>query len=283
MTERERVGVLVSSGYGKTDFKVMIRKVARERFEFIELVIDLFFEGDFEDVYSSGDNSTILPTDSMRQHALRLANENGFDDPGTFGETLLIRIMDSMPAARIGNAVLSVQTWGYEKDSSLETLVRRKSQFETTVRRSREGHTQIGGSCQMQLMRLTGSSFAGFLRDDFTVQSESKDRILAGRLDANWLYLKRPKDCIIAHKSLRSFLIDTFSKVRSRSAQETIYEMGQRALNDIGELEEISLTFNASPIDRIDLGAIGIDRATEVWSITSAPIGVSQATIRRRN
>jgi hypothetical protein len=63
------------SNYGKS--KVRLVKVEREAevHQFRELTVHIQFEGDYDECYETGDNSRILPTDTMKNTVYALARK----------------------------------------------------------------------------------------------------------------------------------------------------------------------------------------------------------------
>ncbi len=247
-----------------------------------EFDIEVSFTGDFEDVYLEGDNSAILPSDSIYHHATLLANERGPVAPADFGEALLGRIMASMPAATLG--IASLRSWSWKPQTAAPdsmTLVRQASTTATLVERESSGVTRFAASCEEFLIHPQGSSFAGFARDSATVQQEVTDRLLAGQLFAVWHYASKPDDCNQANETTRSSLIRTVSKRPSRSVQETLFRMGEAALGKVKELSEVELRFRAAPAVRCTPLAFGASEKHPTWSLTQNPIGTSRATISR--
>src|ERR1700692_2518748 len=64
---------LTSNNYGKS--RVRVLKVTRhpDRHDIAELTVNIQFEGDFDAVHLSGDNSAVLPTDTMKNTVNALA------------------------------------------------------------------------------------------------------------------------------------------------------------------------------------------------------------------
>ena len=277
MNASEPGGFLTSNSYGKSGVKLLVPSKPGMR----EIEIDLSFSGEFEDVYLSGDNSAIIPSDSMRNHAILLANEAPIFDPADFGEALVGRIMDSMPAALKGTAILRSWLWVPDPHFASRTLLKQPSEVATVVIRDNTGATKFGGRFEGFLMNPSGSTFGGFMRDGATTQGEVSDRILAGHLDASWLYESKPADCIATNDLTRATLVEAFSKLPSRSVQETLYRMGETALGLVSDLSEVELEFQAVPIAKSDTSPFGEKIQNPTWSISSSPLGTSQATIRR--
>src|SRR5450755_4091328 len=67
---------LAQNNYGKS--RVRLFRVARreERHDVQELTVAIAFEGDFETAHTEGDNSKILPTDTMKNTVYALARQN---------------------------------------------------------------------------------------------------------------------------------------------------------------------------------------------------------------
>ncbi len=64
---------LIQNNYGKA--RVRLMKVARqgEQHEIQNLTVKIAFEGDFDDVHITGDNSRVLPTDTMKNTVYTLS------------------------------------------------------------------------------------------------------------------------------------------------------------------------------------------------------------------
>ena len=76
------------SNYGKS--KVRLVKVEREgpTHNLRELTIHIQFEGDYDECYVTGDNSRILPTDTMKNTVYALAKDHFTASIEAFGLTL---------------------------------------------------------------------------------------------------------------------------------------------------------------------------------------------------
>ena len=66
---------LVQNNYGKS--RVRLMKVARrgEWHELQNINVKIAFEGDFDEIHSTGDNSMCLPTDTMKNTVYALASQ----------------------------------------------------------------------------------------------------------------------------------------------------------------------------------------------------------------
>src|SRR5947207_4682309 len=79
---------LVASRYGKS--RVRLVKLSREgdHHQIREITVQVLLEGDFEASYSAGDNSRVLPTDTMKNTVYALAKRDGLASIESFGQML---------------------------------------------------------------------------------------------------------------------------------------------------------------------------------------------------
>ena len=79
---------LLADRYGKS--RVRLVKVSRQgsRHELRELTVQVLCQGDFDSSYQDGDNSKVLPTDTMKNTVYALAKQAGVTSIEAFGQTL---------------------------------------------------------------------------------------------------------------------------------------------------------------------------------------------------
>ena len=93
-----------------------------------------------------------------------------------------------------------------------------------------------GGIADLKLIKVKGSSFAGFVRDEYTTLPESFDRPLFIFLDMAWSY-EEVEDALdadlgryVAAEQIRDIAHTVFHEQHSPSIQNLIYRIGQRSL-----------------------------------------------------
>src|SRR6266700_2335633 len=77
---------LIADRYGKS--RVRLVKLSRDgdHHDIRELTVQILLEGDFETSYSAGDNSRVLPTDTMKNTVYALAKREGLSTIESFGQ-----------------------------------------------------------------------------------------------------------------------------------------------------------------------------------------------------
>src|SRR6185436_16446649 len=80
--------MIVQSSYGKS--RVRLVQVLRQpdRHDLRDLTIAIRFEGDYDASYADGDNSAVLPTDTMKNTVYALAAMEAVQEPESFGQRL---------------------------------------------------------------------------------------------------------------------------------------------------------------------------------------------------
>jgi len=110
------------------------------------------------------------------------------------------------------------------------------------------------GREDIRLLKVTGSAFTRFARDEYTTLPERGDRPLLIRMDVHWRY----GDAEAGHVDpweMREELAATFDDFVSESIQHLVHEMGTRMLARWPQLAEIA--FDAENHTRDPVGEDG--------------------------
>ncbi|MFC5452234.1 factor-independent urate hydroxylase [Paenibacillus aestuarii] len=222
--------------------------------------------------FSEGDNSVVVATDSMKNFILRKAGayegataEGFLEFAGRqFLETYPHLTGVKMSADQVPFEVLPVPASGVPGAEQLpgqlhaSELVFRYSQNEhptalVELVRTAEGIEIVqhgGGVAGLKLIKVKGSSFAGFIRDSYTTLPETSDRPLFIFLDIAWCYeqaedaLDADRERYVAAEQIRDIAHTVFHEQHSPSIQNLIYRIGQRALRRFPQLKEIRFESN---------------------------------------
>jgi urate oxidase / 2-oxo-4-hydroxy-4-carboxy-5-ureidoimidazoline decarboxylase len=101
----------------------------------------------------------------------------------------------------------------------------------------------VAGIRGFKLLRLGGSAFEGFVRDEYTTLPEIKNRPVHMWLDVEWRYSDHEAafDQNGVTARVRQIVRDVFRTFESGSIQQVIYQMGTRLLAEIRSLAEVHL------------------------------------------
>ena len=257
----------------------------RNRHDIRDLTVAIRFEGDYERSYTAGDNSDVLPTDTMKNTVYALAARDGVQDPESFGLLLARHFLDRN--ARLVRVRIDVteHPWSRLAHGDRDyghAFVRAASEGRTAAIHAHRKRTLVGGGvADLMILKSSGSAFTGFPRDEFTTLSETRDRLLATSLTAAWRYATTDLDFRSTWHAVRQTLLDTFAEHQSESVQHTLHAMGQAVLDAIADVTAIRLTMPNKHHLPVDLRPFGLENRNEIFVPTEEPFGLIEATIVR--
>lgn len=270
--------------YGKSLVRVM--KVSREgpRHSVRELSVNIGLEGEFTTAHTLGDNSGVLPTDTMKNTVYALAKTDPIDSIELFALLLGRHFVSTVPhvnSARIEIIETAWQRIESQGSPHNHTFQRIGPETPTCIIESARGGERVtAGLRGLVLLKSAQSGFSAFMRDKFTTLKETDDRIMATSVTATWP-LASSSDFNASRRAIRTALVDAFAAHDSRSVQETLYAMGEAALMACPEIPEITLSLPNKHCLLVDLSPFEMTNANEVFLPIDEPHGLIEATIKR--
>jgi urate oxidase len=278
--------MLTHSAYGKS--RVRLVQVARrgDRHDLRDLTVAIRFEGDYDESFTEGDNSGVLPTDTMKNTVYALAAEHPVEEPETFGVALARRFLDRNPRLVRVRIDLEEHPWGRIPIGGREhgqAFTRSGSDARTaSVQGKRRGLTIGAGVKRLVILKTSHSAFSGFLRDEYTTLPETEDRLFATSMTATWRYRSDDLRFGATWKAVRRTLLEAFAEHESRSVQHTLHAMGQAVIDSVDEVDAIRLVMPNKHHLPVDLSRLGLANRNEVFVPTDEPYGLIEATLVRR-
>jgi urate oxidase / 2-oxo-4-hydroxy-4-carboxy-5-ureidoimidazoline decarboxylase len=164
-----------------------------------------------------------------------------------------------------------------------------RSTAELELGRAADGTARLastrGGRVGLQLMKVTGSAFADFPRDEYTTLPERRDRPLYVHIDVGWRYAD-PAQAVasdnsgyVAGEQVADLCATVFHRFVSLSIQHLVHEMGKSILERWPQLSEVS--FEAQ--NRLWDSAVtsGEDERLRVYCDPRPPYGKIGLVLRR--
>jgi urate oxidase len=276
-------GTLTWSRYGKSRVRMLKVRRTSERHDIVDLTIDIQLEGAFERVYVEGDNRSCLATDTMKNTVYALARH----DPIAHAEAFATRLAEHFGAKPgVSRARISASEARWDRLSAggrphpHAFIQAGAEQWTSVVTRDAAGVSVTSGVTNLVVLKTTDSAFAGFPRDEYTTLPETRDRILATSITAQWTYRRGASD-FSARERIRAALVGAFAAHDSESLQHTLYAMAEAALGASADATEITLTMPNRHHLLVDLTPFGLDNPNEIFVATDQPFGLIEATVRR--
>jgi urate oxidase len=276
---------LGENNYGKQRVRLLKRSKRDGQYDIKELTLGIRLEGDFETAHTQGDNSKILPTDTMKNTVYALARRHSIESPEQFCLMLLEHFLSRNPQVSRAQIDASETLWMRLPAASGQfhphTFTRSGEEKRTaSVRGSRQENTVIAGIEELVVLNATNSAFELFLRDEYTTLKEDRNRILATVIRASWTYRSGSMRFDETWNGVRQALLETFAAHDSESLQQTLYAMAEAILKRFQEIREISLSLPNKHYNLLDLSPLGLDNPGEIFLPTDEPHGLIEATLR---
>jgi len=271
--------VLAADTYGKSRVRLMKLVRGEAGHDLKEITLQILFQGDFASCYEAGDNSRVLPTDTIKNTVYVLARKHEIASIEEFAQCLIEHFLKSNPQVSEVRVDTTEHLWSRINSTA---FTRASGTRTAVVTGTRDGMTVEAGIDDLLILRSAGSGFEGYIKDQYTTLPETKDRIFQTALLATWRYNTRSLDFNAQWEKIRATILDTFATHDSRSVQHTLHAIGQQVLATFPEVSEIQLTMPNKHALLVDLSPFGLDNPNEIFLPTDEPSGYIEAKLVRR-
>jgi urate oxidase len=278
---------LAENRYGKS--RVRLMKVTRgpEGNELREWTVQVLLTGDFDTAHYDGDNSKILPTDTMKNTVYSVARNSSATSMEDYAKELVNFLLGRNPQVTAVSVAVEGAMWKrltVDGKAHPTSFLRGSGEVQTTaVLREKSGEFNIlSGFTNLVVMKTADSGFEGYIKDELTTLKETSDRLFCTAVSAEWHYSGAVGDFDAARKTLHEAMLKTFAGHKSKSVQETLYAMGKSALEHVSEVDRIDLTMPNKHCLLVDLSRFGQDNPNEIFVPTDEPAGHIEARVRRK-
>jgi urate oxidase len=272
--------------YGKTAVRLATVTRDGERHRFTDLDLEVLLEGDFRTAFTEGDNSAVLPTDTMRGTCTALARE-GVDHVAAYLQRVVDRLFVASPAVeRIRMRAIShpwerIDVDGAPHDHGFRPAAGGSSVTTLTQERGMPP-TVTGGIRGLRLLKTTGSAFSGYPKDRYTTLPETRERIMATTVESTWGTTLAEVD----HTALAAAVPATFSASfathdASESLQHTLHTMGSAVLDAHPEVTWIRFRMPNEHHNLADLAPYGLENPNQVYVVAGDPSGLIEGVVTR--
>ncbi len=216
-------------------------------------VLMLVYGAAFWPTYTTGDNTGLIATDSMKNFIQRETMAFVGDDLESYCRFLGTKFLDTY--AQVEGVQVSAQEIPYK---ALERGVGfAPAGSERATARVELSRTHVieaaSGLRGFKLLRLGGSAFSGFVRDQYTTLPDLRNRPLHMWLDLEWRCTDQADafDDGQTTANVRRIVRELFESFESGSIQQLIYQIGTRMLEEHPALAEVRLEANNRTWDTI--------------------------------
>lgn len=240
--------------------------------------------------FTQGDNRMVVATDSMKNFILRHAADFEGSTVEDFLRDVAVKFLNKY--AHMSGVELSAERLPFDpvpigagdgafRDSGLVYRRSRNESGRFTVRVERTGRgletvKQSAEIINLHLIKVSGSSFAHFIRDEYTTLPESFNRPLFIYLNIGWEYAEADDaldgQTYVAPEQIGDIAHTVFHEVNSPSIQSLIYFIGLRILERFPQLGRIWFESNNRTWETVAESAAGSSEA-KVFTEPRPPFG----------
>ena len=225
----------------------------------------LLYGDAFWPTYTTGDNTNLVATDSMKNFIQWETRNFEGADLESYCRFLAEKFLRTYPQAE-GIQVEAIEI-PYRGDLAFVPggPERAMARVEMTQQSAVEARSGIYG---FRLLRLGGSAFSGFVRDQYTTLPDTANRPLHMWLDLEWV----SPEPVTAQ--VRDIVHGVFCRFESGSIQQVIYQIGAKILEELPAVAEVRLEANNRTWDKA--GESG-----DIYTDPRPPYGVLGLSLRR--
>jgi urate oxidase len=234
--------------------------------------------GDVDDCYLAGDNTNVLTTDTQKNTVFGFVRQLGDIEPEVLALELARHFVESQPPITRARVAVRQDEWTRHGPHSFA----RSGQHARTVAVVHDvqaGVSVVGGLRELVLLNTANSEFWGFPRDRYTILAETRDRILATSVDAQWRFRGTEVDWTGAFAMAFAAMTNAFRDTYSYSLQQTLYAMGTAVIERVPDICEVRLALPNKHHFQVDLEPFGQDNPNEVFYAADRPYGLIEGTV----
>jgi urate oxidase len=277
--------ILSANRYGKARVRIMRVGRGADTHSISELSVTCMLEGDFQDSYSKAENHLVIATDSIKN----IINITAHEHPECCAEAFCAFLAQRLLARydQISRVTVDTQEtqWrrlqiggaahphGFVLDGNgAPTAQLVQDRDRVTLRSGMKGYT---------FMKSTAAGWTNYVMDEFTTLAETQDRIVATSMNAAWLWNTHPADFPATNAAILAAMLTEFATTYSYGVQDSLYRMGQAALDAAPGIAEIAIACPNKHYLPIDLSRFGVSGGGVVFTPTDEPHGQIECTLSR--
>uniref|UniRef100_A0A8C6TU75 Uricase n=1 Tax=Neogobius melanostomus TaxID=47308 RepID=A0A8C6TU75_9GOBI len=283
----------VRTGYGKNAVKVLVIKRQGTHHDIIELKANVEITLKSRKDYLTGDNSDIIPTDTIKNTVHALAKIKGVKTIEEFSLDICNHFLTSFNHVLRAKVYMEEAPWRRLEKNGVQHvhafILRPEAGRFCDVEQDLNGVPVVhSGIKDMKVLKTTQSGFEGFLKDRFTTLQDAKDRCFCTSVYSRWRYNKvSGVDFDAAWKGVKHAIIEKFAGPYDRgeyspSVQKTLYESQVMVLDQLPEIEEIEIVMPNQHYFTIDMTKMGLANKDEVLLSLDNPSGNITGTLGRK-
>lgn len=299
----------VQGQYGKTKVRLVRIKKHDEVFhDVMDVNVECLLEGDIVTSYTHGDNTCVVPTDTVKNTVYALAEKSQFQSVENLGIALCRHFLETHVHLDRVSVRLREKPWsrleidgqphGHAFWRRPETLTARivasrgegTDDADTTAPPENVSWVVIASGIEdLRLIKTTQSGFENFIVDQYTTLKPTRERIFCTSPKIEWEFDPKhiPDNFQKTNMAIQAALLRTFAGhpvqgEYSKSVQQTMYQMALAALQQAENCISVTLSLPNIHHFAFDLKQFGMQNGG-IFYPTDDPSGLIKCTVRRKD
>ncbi|XP_073500100.1 uricase-like isoform X2 [Phyllobates terribilis] len=283
----------VRTGYGKNAVKVLQIRRDGEKHSVREIEASVQLTLSSKKDYLEGDNSDIIPTDTIKNTVYALAKTKGINTIEDFSLEICNHFLTSFSHVTKAKIYIEEAPWKRFKKDGVEHvhafIYSSEGVHFCEVEQERGAQPVVySGIIDLRVLKTTQSGFEGFIKDQYTTLPEVKDRCFSTIVNCKWKYSSYKglnSDAIWG--TVKEIILDKFAGPYDKgeyspSVQKTLYDIQVLCLSRIPEIEEVEVILPNKHYFTIDLSKFNLSNKDEILLPSDKPYGNITGTVRRK-
>jgi urate oxidase len=251
-----------------------------------EVDADILLTGDLDASYHSSDNSSIIPTDTVKNTVHALAHDSLATCRTQFAKALGQHFLDRYSHLDGASVELRERRWQrmpMPDGPHRHSFVAEEKCVWFTRCSFQRGEKDVlrAGLRDHLIMKTTESGFEGYNQCELTTLSPTPDRILSTKLSAEWVFAEGTTDFSATDSVFVNSAYEVFAQRYSPSVQRTLFEIGEHFLEAAPNIVSVELKMPNVHFLNLDLSKLGLPNQSKVFLPTDEPHGEIEALVTR--
>ncbi|KAI5960616.1 uncharacterized protein KGF55_004509 [Candida pseudojiufengensis] len=294
---------IIESSYGKGNVKFL--KVKKDSSnpkiqEVLEANVLVLLRGKFDASYTDADNSSIVPTDTVKNTILVEAKTQNVWPIESFAAHLAKHFskkynqVEGVEVNIVQTKWTKIQINGKNHEHSFKHDGPETRQTYLNFDKLTQSYVLKSSIKDLTVLKSTGSMFYGYNVCDYTTLKPTKDRILSTDVSSTWKFDSKKigsLDDIInngsifdkAYNEARDITLELFCKENSPSVQATMYNMATKILNNVPQIEDVTYILPNKHYILFNLEWKGIKGNDDLFYPSPDPNGLIKCTVGRKD
>ena len=232
---------------------------------------------------TQGDNSNVVPTDTVKNTTYVVAKQTEFTNVEEFGLAMGKHFLGMYPHVSTVHCRVTQTAWErLEFNGKSHTHAWRKGteeQNEAYVKVTRSGGVSVTSVLKgLTLLKTTGTEFLGFHECKYTTLKKEAERLMGTTVHAEWTYKRPVANYAKARSDMRAAVLDVFANVHSLSVQHTMAEVAKVVFASNDEVANVQFDMpNIHNIPFAKLEQFGFSNNNEILTPIDEPHGTISA------